>query len=401
MRTSEERSERILKKYRAERPKYVRRRIAAISLLCCVVIVGLVLFVPYGETPMPLLLHTKSEYYDVINSIHLYRHQSRTANNNFEAWFLGLGDSGGQTGAGNGGEGGDGNDYGSLDTLGSRYEETTDNQVNGVIEGDLIKRSDRYVYFFSGDTLYVYDIAGEDTKCVGTYSVGAEIRLENDWCQFDWGSAEIFLSSDVCTVTLVINVYEGDCCSGHTKTYLISLDVRDPAAITKLTCVAIDGRKETVRMIDDALLLVSRYELGDVTFRDPGTFVPTYEKNGKVSLVAPENIVMPELLSVPRYTTVALLDESTLDLRSFAAAYSSFGSVYVSENAVYVTQCDAAQTKHEDKTMDSRYFTEIAVMDYDAEHLTARGSFCVDGFIGSKYAMNEKNGILRVVTTVQ
>ena len=53
------------------------------------------------------------------------------------------------------------------------YEEATDNQVEGVIEGDLIKRSDRYIYYFDkmASCLYVYEIAGENTVKVGEFSV--------------------------------------------------------------------------------------------------------------------------------------------------------------------------------------------------------------------------------------
>ena len=73
-----------------------------------------------------------------------------------------------------------------------KYEEVTDNQVEGVIEADLIKRSDKYIYYLCGDDLYVYTIDKNSSKCVGNRRINF---LEGDGHFY---AQEMFLSED-CT----------------------------------------------------------------------------------------------------------------------------------------------------------------------------------------------------------
>ena len=40
------------------------------------------------------------------------------------------------------------------------YLEVTDNQVEGIVEGDLAKATDKYLFRFGHHTIYIYSIAG-------------------------------------------------------------------------------------------------------------------------------------------------------------------------------------------------------------------------------------------------
>lgn len=54
-------------------------------------------------------------------------------------------------------------DNGSSDSNGS-YVEVTDNQVEGIIEGDLYKTTDKYIFRYFDRSLYIYSIDGENSK---------------------------------------------------------------------------------------------------------------------------------------------------------------------------------------------------------------------------------------------
>ncbi|MBQ7847549.1 MAG: beta-propeller domain-containing protein, partial [Clostridia bacterium] len=99
------------------------------------------------------------------------------------------------------------------------YEEVTDNQVSGVIEGDRFKRSDRYIYYLDDETLYVYSIEGEDSKKVGWYHLPEGEKGERIMAQ-----GELYLSKDCTTVTLFYSLLNTQ--SYERSVQILSLDVR-------------------------------------------------------------------------------------------------------------------------------------------------------------------------------
>ena len=61
-------------------------------------------------------------------------------------------------------------DSGSAEDVG-QYVETTDNQVAGVIEGDLIKRTDEHIFYLGRQNLTAYCIRGETSYQVGEFKI--------------------------------------------------------------------------------------------------------------------------------------------------------------------------------------------------------------------------------------
>ena len=51
------------------------------------------------------------------------------------------------------------------------YMEITDNQVEGIVEGDLAKATEKYLFRLGSHTIYIYSIAGEESALVSTYTI--------------------------------------------------------------------------------------------------------------------------------------------------------------------------------------------------------------------------------------
>ena len=73
-----------------------------------------------------------------------------------------------------------------------KYEEVTDNQVQGVTESDIFKRSDKYIYYLRGNNLSVYSIDKENSAEIATVELPMENRV------YSWSFNDMFLSPD-CT----------------------------------------------------------------------------------------------------------------------------------------------------------------------------------------------------------
>ena len=270
------------------------------------------------------------------------------------------------------------------------YEETTDNQVQGVIESDLFKRSDKYLYYLRGSTLSVYSIDKKNSAEIAAFKLPLE---ENVY----YNHSEMFLSKDCTTLTILSQQSvegKGAC------TVIYSLDVTDPANIQSQEPVYFFGNYITSRMMDGQLLLIYNYRIdGEIDFDKPETFVPQYGPYGNVMPIGAENIYCPvEEPNSACYTVIAMMDSKTLTVQDTAALLSYSGPIYVSETAIYATYSCAQRAENEETILQTAY-TEITGISYTGEELDILGTVTLDGSVKDQYSLDEYEGVLRVATT--
>ena len=420
MKTYDERTESILKGVRREKASRRKKGIAVLSSVCCVVLIlSLVLFMPLEPlTADAPTADEKREYSAVIGALRPLVRRETPFRNLFEKWFgdLGVSKPESEVIVGTGSSWSDDDLYSDMEDGGTQppptagdpgessngtYEEVTDNQVEGVIEGDLIKRSDRYIYYFANRILGVYSIAGEGSELVGSYVFESDYDKD---VQLLFARGEMFLSADCRTVLLVTPCIRG--LEGTVKrmdTAVISLDVSDPASIAECGRIYVTGTLRSVRMTNGSLLLLTDYNLYErdrIDFDEPETFIPGYTVNGEEMLVSEGQIIIPETCSKTAYTTAFLIDGDSMTVTSSAAVLSCTETVYVSQDKIFIAEGRSRREEPEKNTAVVMTATEIAVLSYGEGTLSCLGSVQVDGTVNNQYAMDEKDGVLRVVTSV-
>lgn len=400
MKTYRERTEDVLAKIEAK--KKTRRRVRGGIAAGLVLVLALVLFIPYGNQPPSVRKYMGSSYYDLIRKINAARYEAPKHDTLFGALTDTAGDmltnAPGAAApeavpdAPNSGMAGDGMPE-------ENYQEVTDNQVSGVIEGDLIKRSDRYIYYLHQNRLAVYSIAGADSKEVGSFTYGFEDKAQVSW--YTAQNREMYLSEDCTTVTLVLSGY-GDVLEEGKKGYflcVVDLDVTDPTAIREIDRVYITGTYHSSRLVDGKLLLMSQYYIPrEVDFAQPETYVPQIGTPEEMECIPANSIIAPDELSTTSYTVVTMLDQKTLEVTDTAAFLSYTNALYVTGDSIFATR---SYTDRADSIQKRTYtnMTEIACMTYSEEGLELRGSVQVEGSVKDQYSMDAKDGILRVVTS--
>jgi uncharacterized secreted protein with C-terminal beta-propeller domain len=366
------------------------RRFAAIAACVAVVLVGVGAFWLMSPDSDPIPPHLKpyqdSEYFSIIQKLDAYytaREQLSTNGMITQAAtadrFLDKVPDG---------------STGSLVDYG-RYEETTDNQVNGVIEGDLIKRSDKYIYYLNGKILNIYSIEGEDSKKVGSCTLA-------DW-NIITGQVEMYLSEDCKTVTLIAPGVTRDANSYYARYYtqVVSLDVSDPSNIVEKGSVKLNCCFNTSRKVDGTILLLGTYSFYEKPdYSDPATFVPQIDTKAGTVSVPMDSIVVPKELNATQYTVICKLDENTLELMGSGAFLSYTNGVYVSKENVFAAH-SYTDSVTESKITTNTTMTEIAAISYNGDSLKPVGSVSVAGSVKDQYSMDEYNGILRVATTTR
>ena len=364
--------------------------LTSVACIALVAILGLYLFIPLKPSTVDLTLYANSEYAPLIASIDNYVYKPKQYKNNFSRiinnFSFGFGakmDAAPES-----------NVSSPVDT-GSNYVETTDNQVHGVIEADIVKRTETHAFRLNGQTLKVYSIAKESSSKIASVAI---TQFSDEYSSNS--QAEMYLSMDGCTLTVISKYYDKDYAS---KVGITRIDVSNPSAPAVRNQVSIDGEYNTSRMVNGRLILISEFSLKEknIDYANPETFVPKITEGGVTKCIEFSNIIYPEKLNNLRYSVVALIDESTLDVLDANALLCYSSSIYVSNENVYATRgytfkgsFDGSDYEHYFRTM-----TDITVLKYSDGTLENKGTLTVEGSVKDQYSMDEYDGYFRVVTS--
>ena len=267
------------------------------------------------------------------------------------------------------------------------YMEITDNQVAGIIEGDLAKATDKYLFRLGTHTIYIYSLEGAQSNLVSTFTLPYIVGEQSAQRYYD-----MFLSDDGNTITLFCE-YTGGTIG---KTAIISVDVSNVFNPREKNVVTIDGNKEAVRKIGDSFYVVTNWYFTrtKIDLDDPASFIPSIDYTDGKHICDSNKIIIPEKISQVYYRYLAVLKESDLSLDD-EIALMVYGNVYFTENNIIF---DSQTTKTEtegDKTYTAAY-SKIGVLNF-ADELTWRGSIIVKGWSNGQYSFDERDGALRMV----
>lgn len=404
MKTFDERTNDIMSKISAQKKKQHRKRVLIALTVCAGLIATatIVLFTPYDTSPPDVSMYANSDYYELIQQLNQHTYKPPQHKNNYEYLISRLEELKGVAM--------DGVDEDLMyapeidapnmgavspdESVGTgSYVETTDNQVQGVIEADLIKRSDSYIYYLRGMELSIYAIAGERSQEVSKYSI--DLKTDNFWIN----NAEMYLSEDCKTVTVFLSGY-GDVIENNRKASfvcIVSLDVTDPANVKEANRQYITGSYLSSRKVGTTFLVMSQYGIDkeQLNFDDITTFLPQIGEPEKLICIGAKDIVTPDILTTMGYTVVTMFNEEGLVLKDASAFLSYSSELYVSENNIFATHSYSEEIEENV----SKTLTEIACVSYSDDRLEYMGSAIVDGNVKDQYSMDEYKGILRVVTS--
>ena len=395
------------------KPMAQRNRIIAVAVsLALVVALSLYLFIPFRDAVSDLSDYESSAYYPLIETIDDYylslRNQT-SYKNYFEYYtdrlgglFAPMKDAVGGAAPDMAPGATENNMAGVPDGGTGEYVESTDNQVEGVIESDLMKMTDKYIFRLgyrneksnAGKSvitvLRVYSIDKENTALVSEI----DIPTFEDESSSGYDLHEMYLSTDCDTIT-ILKEYRS---SEYSKTRLgvIALDVSDVTSITERGEVSIDGSLNTSRLVDGKLILITDYSVAKsrVDYDLPETFVPTVDSGDGREAIGMDDVIYPDEISSTQYTVVSMMDSENLEIFGTKALLNFTSDVYVSKNHLFLSREYTERNENE-----SYRKSDIAVLDYTGEELVDKGIITARGWTEDQYSFDEKDGYLRVVTS--
>ena len=394
-------------------PMKQRNRIitAAVSL-ARVVALSLYLFIPFRDAVSDLSDYKSSAYYPLIETIDDYylSLRNQTSYKNYFEYYTDM--LGGlfapKFDMAPGGDAPTNDMVGAPEMMPDggtgEYVENTDNQVEGVIESDLMKMTDKYIFRLGyridkGESekrssviplLRVYSINKEETDVVAEF----DIPTFEDESSSGYDLHEMYLSTDADTITILKEYRSAE--SSQTRLGVIALDVTDVNNITERSKVSIDGSLNTSRLVDGRLVLITDYSVmkSRVDYSVPETFVPTVDSGDGREAIDMTDVIYPEEISSTQYTVVTMMDSENLEIFGTKALLNFTSDVYVSKNHLFLSREYTERNENE-----SRRMSDIAVLDYTGEELVDKGIITARGWTEDQYSFDEKDGYLRVVTS--
>ena len=284
------------------------------------------------------------------------------------------------------------------------YVEVTDNQVAGIIEGDLVKTTDKYIFrygtkridnFTHAKTIRIYTIDGDNSKLMSEFVVE-----EFDDQYYDLNNTEMYLSADGKTVT-VVRGYAPK--SGNHRTGIISIDVSDVKNPVEKSRVSLDGTVRTTRMIDGKLYVVTNFYCSsyNIDIEKPESFIPGITVDGEEKLCPIDCIIFTDEITYVYYSYITVYDESSLELLDEKAIMDAEGEAYFTQNHILLVKNQPRRIYYagQNTGYEVEYSSFITPVKFTDGKLEVKNQLIVDGYAESQYHFDEKDGYLRFVAT--
>ncbi|MBQ3229375.1 MAG: beta-propeller domain-containing protein [Clostridia bacterium] len=393
----------------AAKRKKRRLRAFAVFAACFTLMIGatsLWLFMPYElELPESILEQKDNEFFDVYVKVNGYLSRN-LPKNNYEKYVeqgilkyyyeLHRDEKKGVTIMG-GDDGIDSAEASPEVSPEGTYIEVTDNQVDGIIEPDLFKRTDTHLFYLSindGRCIYAYTIDGAKSELCGVY---------NDFSKVGRGSKfrprGMYLSEDGKTLIIISTHWEEG-------TEILFVDVSDPTKMTRERTVSFRGRCSESRLKDGKLYVAYTenfsmdaspgYESVNCV-RPSGVMCRYYQEFTR------DEIVVTERSGWNRYFVLLQIDVEKCKVDDKLALLSFADDVFAmfDDRILVGYEYGESDTKIRDTypvTVEHQY-TDFAVISYGDSGFEMQGTFTVEGRLVNRYAIDLDGDVARVVAT--
>ena len=159
-----------------------------------------------------------------------------------------------------------------------QYHSSTNVQVEGIDEGDLVKTDGEYIYAISGNSLLIFK--AQDGKADRLCSLDLSAV-----CGENFYAYELYVLGDTIAVTGATS--SDDVTYGRDLSASVYVfDIGSRTAPKLSGSASQDGYFVSSRLYDGKLYLVSAYYIyGDISEDDPVSYIPRISENGKDSLM--------------------------------------------------------------------------------------------------------------------
>ncbi len=299
----------------------------------------------------------------------------------------------------------------------------TNTQLADIDEGDIVKTDGEYIYVLKSesdfDELLILSAEGENSAVISR-----TVLTENaEYCGVPPVSGgtgshitvrqtahELYIENSRLSV-IYSETQTGNGKSG-VKTCADIYDISDPAEPAYLTTLGQDGYYTTSRMTDGTLWLITRMNLSIGSIAEPldyESYIPGLFEKSFQTLIDPGCIVYPENPDEKNYTVITAVhpgSASRTDSKAFLGiapdtVYMNSAGIIIADRIPY-TEVSELRTEGVYTAADYRTGIRTKLIRFDITDGIRTSAYTeLSGGLLNQFSMDEYDGYLRVVTTVE
>ncbi|MGB0202828.1 MAG: beta-propeller domain-containing protein [Acholeplasmataceae bacterium] len=283
---------------------------------------------------------------------------------------------------------------------------STNVQVQGIDEGDIVKVDDSRIYMLSYDAFHVIDISTDTMSLLLSQSLEST-REDSSYTYYQ----ELYITENEIIVIGQRYAYYLQSRDGQTKDsdfieiepwYYFGLpesvvEIYDKASLTLQDTFLVSGYLSSSRLINNRLYVITKQDIFLYEDIDPR---PQLTHNSDVYMQPYENIqYIASLDALENYTNILFIefnDTLTYELKTYLGQ-SYWGHTYVTFDSIYF----AGNTYQFDEVTNT-YVTKGIIIRYiiDNDGSTSFGGYqTYEGYIINQFAIDQYDQTLRLVTT--
>ncbi len=296
----------------------------------------------------------------------------------------------------------------------------TNTQLADIDEGDIVKTDGENIYILKdSEELVILAAEGKGTQLLSRTTVA----VDEEYCDWDEGGyvtlgeleneqvKELYISGDRLGIVRTYYNWYRWTDKDENRTYIDIYDVSDPTDPAFVTTLGQDGTYFASRMIGDTVWLITQHgvSIKDIADSlDTESYIPGLFTKDTQTLIPEENIVYPENITWKRYTVITSCDLSSgTRMDSKALLGIPVDNVYMNGSHIYLAKSQQYTEESEpysegmftavDSTTGQR--TSIVKLDI-TDGIRTEAMTVLPGRLLNQFSMDEYNGYLRVVTTL-
>ena len=315
----------------------------------------------------------------------------------------------------------------SADGASAKEYSTTNVQVEGIDEADIVKTDGDYLYLIADNRLIIARAAGAYTTIVSETPLIKASAIDNRY------PIDMFLTDDQLTILFsdydfVVPLYEPkglldgllDLIPGNrrydsfwnptqSRTLSVLYDIADRTQPTLVAQNGQDGDYVTSRLHEGIIYVVTTHNLYQRPYlARPASFVPCLFADDIRTPFSPDRIVIPEHPESASFVVITSREANTGELIDSHSLLGYTSTVYMSKDSLLI-----AQSMYDTQIIDSYiedthlvehtregYFTQLVRFSIDGGKLRAHAETQVRGELLNQFSLDEYKDTIRVVTTV-